>query len=233
MPDFILAMEEAQKKTKQAELPIFDIELAMYAATSVLQSSNSKKETDKWKGQNAAMKTWFEWKQAYLAAYARGINRQRVSATDEPFSQAANLVMLPAAHDVMDTLAGLLDNLALLATTDRTAVQQLTSANLSLMTLVATLTAAKKKFTETVAHYNLAPQGYCSGGRCRGNSTQHGPKAIWGNYCWMHGYKVLHTSKTCNVIGRKPGHNEGATVADTKGEAESNKDWYLQGNCAP
>ncbi len=38
MPDFILAMEEAQKKEKRAELPILDIELGMYAATSVLQS---------------------------------------------------------------------------------------------------------------------------------------------------------------------------------------------------
>ncbi len=36
MPDFILTMEEAQKKAKRAELPILDIELAMYAASSVL-----------------------------------------------------------------------------------------------------------------------------------------------------------------------------------------------------
>jgi hypothetical protein len=29
MPDFILVMEEAQKKAKRTELPILDIELAM------------------------------------------------------------------------------------------------------------------------------------------------------------------------------------------------------------
>jgi hypothetical protein len=56
-PDFILAMEEAQKKVKHAELPILDIKLAMYAATSVLQSGDYKKETDKWEGPSAAMKT--------------------------------------------------------------------------------------------------------------------------------------------------------------------------------
>ncbi len=50
---------------------------------------------------------------AYLTAYARGVNRQRAGATGKLFSQAANLAMLPAAHDVMDALAGLLDNLAL------------------------------------------------------------------------------------------------------------------------
>jgi hypothetical protein len=50
----------------------------------------------------STMKTWSEWEQAYLAAYTRGVNRQHTGATDEPFSQAANLAMLPAAHDVMD-----------------------------------------------------------------------------------------------------------------------------------
>ncbi len=70
MLDFILMMEEAQKKAKQAELPILDIELAMYAATSVLQSGDYKKETNEWEGRNANNKTWTEWKQAYLAAYA-------------------------------------------------------------------------------------------------------------------------------------------------------------------
>jgi hypothetical protein len=46
MPDFILAMEEAQKKAKRAELPILGIKLAMYATTSILQLGNYKKETD-------------------------------------------------------------------------------------------------------------------------------------------------------------------------------------------
>jgi hypothetical protein len=34
------------------------------------------------------------------------------------------------------------------------------------------------------------------------------------------------------VIDRRPGHNEAVTVADTKGGADFNKDWYLQGNQA-
>jgi hypothetical protein len=133
----------------------------------------------------------------------------------------------------MDVLAGSLDNLVIVATTNRTTVQQLTLANLLLTTLVATLLAANKKLTKMVACYNPAPQGCSSGGGRRGNNACCGPKAIWGNYCWTHGYKVLHNSKTCNEIGKKPGHDEDATVADTKGGADSNKDWYLQGNRAP
>jgi hypothetical protein len=44
MPDFILPMEEVQKKAKHAELTILDIELAMYAATSVLQLGNTRRK---------------------------------------------------------------------------------------------------------------------------------------------------------------------------------------------
>ncbi len=157
MPDSIL-------EAKRAELPILNIELTMNATTSALQLGNHKKETDKWEGCDASKKICTKWKQAYLAAYARGINRKRVGATDEPVIQAANLVTVPATHDVMDTLAGSLDNLALAATSDRISIQQLMLANLSLMTSVVTLTAANKKFTKTVAPCNLAPKERGSGG---------------------------------------------------------------------
>jgi hypothetical protein len=56
MPDYILAMEEAQKKAKRAEHPILDIKLTMYAATYMLQSGDYKKETDEWEGRNASKK---------------------------------------------------------------------------------------------------------------------------------------------------------------------------------
>jgi hypothetical protein len=44
--------------------------------TSILQLGDYKKETEEWEGRNEVMmKTWSEWKQAYLAVYARGVNR--------------------------------------------------------------------------------------------------------------------------------------------------------------
>ncbi len=101
-----------------------------------------------------------------------------MGATDKPFSRAANLVTLPAAHDMMVALAGLLEYLGLAATTKRTTIQQLTLANLLLTATVATLTAANKKLTKTVARYYPAPWG-CGGGRGRrGNNARRGPKAI-------------------------------------------------------
>ena len=155
MPDFILTMEEAHRKAKRAKLLILDIELAMYATTSVLQAH--KKETDEWEGRSANKKTWTEWKQAYLAAYVQGINRQRAGATDELFTRAANNIMPAATTDVIDALVGSLDNLALAATSNKTTLQQLTAANLALTTTVSTLTIANKKLTEMVAHFNLPP----------------------------------------------------------------------------
>ena len=155
IPDFILTMEEAQKKAKRAKLPILDIELAMYATTSVLQSGDYKKETNKWEGRNANKKTWTKWKQAYLAAYARGINRKLAGAADEPFTRAANNIMMAATTDVMDALAGFLEKIALAATSYMTALQQLMAANLTHTPTVSTLTVTNKKLTETVARFNL------------------------------------------------------------------------------
>jgi hypothetical protein len=80
--------------------------------------------------------------------------------------------MPPALVDMMDALAGLLDNLALAATSDKTAVQHLTVANLALVTSVSTLTAANKKLTDKVARFNLPPNLRGRGGGQGGNGTQ-------------------------------------------------------------
>ena len=139
--------------------------------------------------------------------------------------------MPPATADIMDALVGSLDNLALAATSDKTAVQHLTVANLALTTSVSTLMAANKKLTNTVARFNLPPNLRSGGGGRGGNSDQRPTSTtVWGNYCWSHEYKVSHNSKTCGLTGRKPGHDELATVADTKGGVKYNKDWYQQGD---
>jgi hypothetical protein len=151
----------------------------MYAATSVLQSGDYKKDTDEWEGCNANKKTWTKWKQAYLAAYARGINRQHAGATDEPNTRVANSIMPAATTDVMDALAGSLNNLALAATSNKTALQQLMAANLALTTTVAMLTMANKKLTETVARFNLPPNLHGGYVGCGGEGAQrNAPRAI-------------------------------------------------------
>jgi hypothetical protein len=82
-------------------------------------------------GQEAS-KIWTKWKQTYLAVYTRGVNHKHTWAMNEPFSHGDNLVTTLAVHKVMDGFAGLLDNLTLAATSNKTTVQQLTSATLAL-----------------------------------------------------------------------------------------------------
>ena len=187
----------------------------MYVATSVLQSGDYKKETNEWEGHDAHKMTWTEWKQAYLAAYARGINCQRAGATDEPFTRAANNIMPPATADVMDALAGFLDNVALAATSNKTTVQHLTAANLALTTSVSTLTAANKKLTKTVARFNLPPN-LCGGGGGQAVTVLNvlNPR-LFGEITVGH----MDTGLT----GRKPGHDELVTDADTKGVSNTTK----------
>ena len=70
--------------------------------------------------------------------------------------------MPPATANVMDALAGWIDNLTLDATSDKTAIEHLTSANLALTISVSTFVAANKKLTKTVARFNLPPN-LCGG----------------------------------------------------------------------
>ena len=102
------------------------------------------------------------------------------------------------------------------------------AANLVLTTTVSTLTIANKKLTKTVAQFNLPPN--LCGGNAGCGVGHRAPKAIWGNYYWMHGYKTGHASATCIAAYRLPGHDASATVADTKGGKGFNKDWFLQRN---
>ncbi len=59
--------------------------------------------------------------------------------------------MLPAAAPEIGRLESALDNLALAATNDTAVLQQLTAANLALMTTVSALTATNKKLVDAAA----------------------------------------------------------------------------------
>jgi hypothetical protein len=90
--------------------------------------------------------------------------------------------MPEATTDVMDALMSSLDKnlaLALAATSNKTALQQLTVANLALTTTAAKLTVANKKLTKTVAQFKLPPNlrgGY--GGRGGEGARRTQPRAI-------------------------------------------------------
>ena len=58
IPQFIVMMEDAQKKAKRAGMPIADVELVMMASAAVLAAQHFLREVDDWEGLPAVDRTW-------------------------------------------------------------------------------------------------------------------------------------------------------------------------------
>ena len=69
VPQFINAMEAAQRKSKRAKLVINDKYLHTVALKSLLQSGEYETETWKWLKLPGDEQTWEEWKTTFRAKY--------------------------------------------------------------------------------------------------------------------------------------------------------------------
>jgi hypothetical protein len=58
IPQFIAMMEDAQKKAKQAGMPIADVELVMMALAAILAAQHFPREVDNWEGLPAIDCMW-------------------------------------------------------------------------------------------------------------------------------------------------------------------------------
>ena len=217
VPQYIIMLEDAQKKAKRAGMPIADIELVMMASAAVLAAQHFPREVDDWEGLPASSRTWTAWKTAFRLAHLKRQRQILASGGGEPLGGAHGV--LPAhLPPVMDRLESALDNLALAATNDKAVVEQLTAANLALTSTIATLTATVKKLAD-------------KGGKPtpRGTSAASGPRLtknpVPGNYCWTHGHRCskAHSSLTCG--NKAPGHKDEATSSNTMGGSEADKGW--------
>ena len=217
IPQFIVMMEDAQKKAKRAGMPIADVELVMMASAAVLAAQHFPREVDDWEGLPAVDRTWRAWKVAFRLAHLKRQRQIQASGGGEPL-RGANAV-LPAPAVTIDRLGTALDNLALAAANDTTVLQQLTAANLALTTSNASLTAANKKLSEALAK---VPAPAPSTPRPPGRANKPKP----GNYCWTHGHRLSanHTSATCNA--KAAGHKDAATASNTMGGSDADKGWF-------
>ena len=196
VPQYIIMLEDAQKKAKRAGMPIADIELVMMASAAVLAAQHFPREVDDWEGLPATSHTWTAWKTAFHLAHLKRQRQILASGAGEPLGGAHGV--LPAhLPPVMDRLESALDNLALAATNDKAVVEQLTAANLALTSTIATLTATVKKLADKAG--TPTP---------RGTSASSGPRLtknpVPGNYCWTHGHRCSkdHSSLTCGARHR-------------------------------
>ncbi len=79
IPQFIFMMEDAQKKAKQAGMPIANVELVMMASAAVLTAQHFLQEVDDWEGLSAINHTWRAWKDAFHLAHLRQQHQLQVS----------------------------------------------------------------------------------------------------------------------------------------------------------
>ena len=198
-------------------MPIADIELVMMASAAVLAAQHFPRKVDDWEGLPSGSRTWLAWKTAFRLAHLKRQRQILASGGGEPLGGAHGV--LPVPLPAIGRLETALDNLALTATNDTTVLQQLTAANLALMTTVSVLTATNKKLMEAAARKGT-PVATTSGGGPR--LAKH-PFA--GNYCWTHGHRISkeHTSATC--AHKAPGHRDDATTVNTLGGSEKDKGW--------
>ena len=222
IPQYIIMLEDAQKKAKRAGMPIADIELVMMASAAVLAAQHFPREVDDWEGLPSTSRTWVAWKTAFRLAHLKRQHQILASGGGEPLGGAHGV--LPAAAPAIGRLETALDNLALAATNDTAVLQQLTAANLALTATIATLTATNKKLVDVGRGRGTPAGGTPAGTPAEGGRSTKTPHP--GNYCWTHGHRISreHTSATC--ANKATGHRDDATAANTFGGSEKDKGWY-------
>jgi len=209
--------DRAQKKAKQAGMPIADVKLVMMASAAVLAAQHFPCEVDDWEGLPAVDHTWRGWNVAFHLAHLKCQCQIQASGGGEPLRRANSV--LPAPAVTIDRLGAALDNLALAAVNDTTVLQQHPTAHLALATSNASLTATNKKLSEALAKVP-APAPATP----RLPRTVNKPKP--GNYCWTHGHRISehHTSATCG--SKAAGHMDAAMASNTMGGSDADKGWF-------
>jgi hypothetical protein len=149
IPQFIVMMEDTQKKAKRVGMPVADVKLVMMALEAVLAAQHFPCEVDDWEGLLDASRMWQAWKVAFCLAHLKRQCQLQASEGGNPLGGAH--AVIPTAAPTIDCIGKALENLALAALNDTTVLQQLTAANLALTASVTLLTAANKKLTDAFA----------------------------------------------------------------------------------
>jgi hypothetical protein len=216
IPQYIIMVEDSQKKAKRAGMPIADIELVMMASVAVLAAQHFPCEVDNWEGLPSTLGTWAAWKMAFCLAHLKRQHQILALGGGEPLGGAHGV--LPVVAPAIRRLETALDNLALAASINAVDLQQLTAANLALTATIGILTATNKKLVHAAARAKGTPVATPAAtptGLERSTKNPHP-----GNYCWMHGHHCSkgHTSAYCT--NKAPGHHDNAIAANIFGESD-------------
>jgi hypothetical protein len=130
IPQFIVMMEDAQKKAKRAGMPIAEVELAIMTLASILAAQHFPQEVDDWEGLPAINRIWRERKVAFCLAHLKRQHQLQASGVGGPLGSTHAVTPAPVA--TIDQLETALNNLALAAANNTAVLQQLTMSILAL-----------------------------------------------------------------------------------------------------
>jgi hypothetical protein len=71
IPQYIIMLEEAQKKAKRAGMPIANIKLVIMASAAILAAQYFPCKVDNWEGLPANSRLWAAWKMAFRLAHLK------------------------------------------------------------------------------------------------------------------------------------------------------------------
>ncbi len=100
IPQFIVMMEDAQKRAKRAGMLIADIKLVMMASAAVLAAQHFPREVDNWECLPAGSCTWQAWKVAFCLAHLKRQRQLQALGGGKPLSGVH--AVIPTATPNMD-----------------------------------------------------------------------------------------------------------------------------------
>ena len=71
IPQYIIMLEDAQKKAKRAGMPIADVELVIMALAAVLAAQHFPRKVNDWEGLSSPARTWLVWKTAFRLTHLK------------------------------------------------------------------------------------------------------------------------------------------------------------------
>ena len=122
IPQFINMMEAAQSKANRANILITDKYIHALALQTFFASNEYEVDTREWEKLPAQEQTWTECNKKFRAAYDENQRGEKSrDAVDQTFGGAVEAITmeesLPAgSNEMMDSLAGYLDNIVAAAT---------------------------------------------------------------------------------------------------------------------
>ncbi len=121
IPQFIVMMKDAQKKAKQAGMPIANVKLVMMALAVILAAQHLPQEVDDWEGPPAIDCMWRAWNVAFHLNHLKRQCQLQASGESGPLGSAQAVTPTPAIN--INCLGTALNNLALAVANDTTVLQ--------------------------------------------------------------------------------------------------------------